>query len=208
MQKRNGPKKEGKGSRMRRRLARVPKQKAWAAKNGGQAQQGKGRGGQQVKSGRPFCAFYNKRSGCKNGVHCSFQHVRKDCRFGECCRNKETCHFLHPVQQCVPIQPQPQMQYVPMLSQQYAYAQQYMPVYYAQQYSVPQPAQMDKTAIKQAFGEKIFPSVQEREPKLAGKITGMLLELDNTELSILSEDEGELEKKIKEAMEVLRAHSQ
>lgn len=101
----------------------------------------------------------------------------------------------------VPVQMTAQMQY--------AYAQGCMPVYYAQQpaqmqYPVPQPAQMDK----QAIGEKIFPRVQEREPKLAGKITGMLLEMDNTELSILIEDEVALENKIKEALAVLRAHSQ
>merc|ERR1719361_152983 len=32
---------------------------------------------------------------------------------------------------------------------------------------------------KQMIGERIFPKIQHREPKLAGKITGMLLEMDN-----------------------------
>ncbi len=66
--------------------------------------------------------------------------------------------------------------------------------------------QQDLSPRKQEIGEKIFPRVQEREPKLAGKITGMLLELDYEELSILIKDEAALEAKITEALETLWAY--
>lgn len=69
-------------------------------------------------------------------------------------------------------------------------------------------AQTDDATAKQMIGERIFPLIQEREPKLAGKITGMLLEMDNTELLNLLEDSQALENKIQEAMAVLRAHTQ
>lgn len=59
---------------------------------------------------------------------------------------------------------------------------------------------------KQMIGEKIFPLVQARQPKLAGKITGMLLEMDNVELLHLLESPEALDSKIAEALEVLKAH--
>ncbi len=35
---------------------------------------------------------------------------------------------------------------------------------------------------KQMLGERLFPLIQQTQPDLAGKITGMLLEIDNSEL--------------------------
>merc|ERR1712032_505756 len=56
---------------------------------------------------------------------------------------------------------------------------------------------------KQMLGEKLFPQVAKYQPELAGKITGMMLEMDNSELLILLESEQQLKNKIDEAMRVL-----
>jgi polyadenylate-binding protein len=61
---------------------------------------------------------------------------------------------------------------------------------------------------KQLLGERLFPLISMSQPQLAAKITGMLLEMDNTELLVLLESKEELDNKIKEAMEVLEAHQQ
>lgn len=68
-------------------------------------------------------------------------------------------------------------------------------------------AQANPSQQKQMIGERIFPKIQHREPKLAGKITGMLLEMDNMELLHLLEDENALMAKINEALLVLNSHS-
>jgi polyadenylate-binding protein len=41
---------------------------------------------------------------------------------------------------------------------------------------------------KQMLGERIFPIVASTYPEDAGKITGMLLEMDNSELLMMLED--------------------
>lgn len=56
------------------------------------------------------------------------------------------------------------------------------------------------------IGERLFPLVQREQPKLAGKITGMLLELENGELIALLASPVALNDKIQEAMQVLQAH--
>merc|ERR1712137_1528773 len=56
---------------------------------------------------------------------------------------------------------------------------------------------------KQMLGEKLFPQIAKYQPELAGKITGMMLEMDNSELLILLESEQQLKSKIDEAMRVL-----
>lgn len=59
---------------------------------------------------------------------------------------------------------------------------------------------------KRLIGERLFPKIQEIEPRLAGKITGMLLEMDNTELLVLLDKKEDLVKKINEALGVLKEH--
>jgi polyadenylate-binding protein len=55
---------------------------------------------------------------------------------------------------------------------------------------------------KQILGESLFPKIQAIQPELAGKITGMLLEMDNQELVNLIEDDAALNAKVSEAMTV------
>jgi polyadenylate-binding protein len=60
-----------------------------------------------------------------------------------------------------------------------------------------QPAQQ-----KQILGEMLFPKIQNINGELAGKITGMLLEMDNSELINLIEEESALKAKVDEALAV------
>mmetsp|Transcript_8037 Transcript_8037/g.10853 ORF Transcript_8037/g.10853 Transcript_8037/m.10853 type:complete len:695 (+) Transcript_8037:365-2449(+) len=59
---------------------------------------------------------------------------------------------------------------------------------------------------KQMLGERLFPLVHRLQPEMAGKITGMLLEMDNTELLNLLESPESLSSKVDEAITVLRQH--
>lgn len=61
---------------------------------------------------------------------------------------------------------------------------------------------------KQLLGERLFPLVQKRQPDLAGKITGMMLEMDNAELLSLLDSDAKLDAKVNEALGVLRQHRQ
>ncbi|KAL5976609.1 hypothetical protein ACLOJK_020942 [Asimina triloba] len=56
---------------------------------------------------------------------------------------------------------------------------------------------------KQILGERLFPVVEKLEPDLARKITGMLLEMDNSELLLLLESPESLTAKVDEAVKVL-----
>merc|ERR1719473_2289256 len=56
---------------------------------------------------------------------------------------------------------------------------------------------------KQMLGEKIFPMISRIHPEMAGKITGMMLEMDNSELLMLVESPDQLKAKVDEALRVL-----
>lgn len=57
---------------------------------------------------------------------------------------------------------------------------------------------------KQVLGERLYPKIFQLYGQLAGKITGMLLEMDNSELLHLLEDESALRDKANEANSILK----
>jgi len=58
---------------------------------------------------------------------------------------------------------------------------------------------------KQMLGEKIFPLIARLQPEMAGKVTGMMLEMDNAELLILIESPHQLKAKVDEALRVIQS---
>jgi polyadenylate-binding protein len=69
-------------------------------------------------------------------------------------------------------------------------------------------AQADIQTQKQLLGERLFPLIQSMHPDFAGKITGMLLEMDNSELLHMLESRESLGAKVQEAVTVLQAHQE
>ncbi|CDO69508.1 hypothetical protein BN946_scf184785.g13 [Trametes cinnabarina] len=61
---------------------------------------------------------------------------------------------------------------------------------------------------KQMLGEVIYMRIAPSQPELAGKITGMLLEMDNTELLHLLENQESMNAKVNEALAVLHEFTQ
>uniref|UniRef100_T1GCU7 Polyadenylate-binding protein n=1 Tax=Megaselia scalaris TaxID=36166 RepID=T1GCU7_MEGSC len=59
---------------------------------------------------------------------------------------------------------------------------------------------------KQILGERLFPLIERMYAQLAGKITGMLLEIENSELLHMIEDQTALKAKVEEAISVLQVH--
>ena len=59
---------------------------------------------------------------------------------------------------------------------------------------------------KQMLGERLYPVIESMRPQLAGKITGMLLEIDNSELLHMLEHTESLKSKVDEAIAVLQVH--
>jgi len=60
---------------------------------------------------------------------------------------------------------------------------------------------------KQMLGEVLYMKIVQTQPELAGKITGMLLEMDNAELLHLLENNEALNGKVTEAISVLNEFS-
>lgn len=60
---------------------------------------------------------------------------------------------------------------------------------------------------KNMLGERLYAQIFPTQGDRAGKITGMLLEMDNSELLILLENPLELQGKVQEAIAVLEAHN-
>jgi len=59
---------------------------------------------------------------------------------------------------------------------------------------------------KQMLGERLYPLIHGMHPEWAGKITGMLLEIDNAELLHMLDSRESLKAKVDEAVVVLQAH--
>ena len=59
---------------------------------------------------------------------------------------------------------------------------------------------------KQMLGERLYPLIHSMHPEWAGKITGMLLEIDNAELLHMLDSRESLKAKVDEAVIVLQAH--
>jgi len=87
--------------------------------------------------------------------------------------------------------PQPQMQQAPSLGQ---------PLSASALAAAPPNVQ------KQMIGEKLYPMIARHQPDLAGKVVGMMLEMDNSELLMLLESEAQLKVKLDEALVVLGAN--
>lgn len=62
----------------------------------------------------------------------------------------------------------------------------------------------DPAAQKNMLGERLFPLIERMYPDEVGKITGMLLEIDNSEILHMLEHPEALASKIEEAVAVLR----
>eukprot|EP00123_Amoebidium_parasiticum_P012544 comp21434_c0_seq1/m.29559 comp21434_c0_seq1/g.29559 ORF comp21434_c0_seq1/g.29559 comp21434_c0_seq1/m.29559 type:complete len:651 (-) comp21434_c0_seq1:527-2479(-) len=69
-------------------------------------------------------------------------------------------------------------------------------------------AQAPPEQQKQMLGERLYPIIAQTHGELAGKITGMLLEMDNSELLHLLESREALGQKVQEAVAVLQMHQQ
>jgi polyadenylate-binding protein len=59
---------------------------------------------------------------------------------------------------------------------------------------------------KQMLGERLFPLISAIHPELAGKITGMLLEMENSEILHMLESQEALRAKVEEAVDVIHTY--
>merc|ERR1719443_2760025 len=98
-----------------------------------------------------------------------------------------------------PPMPQQQMQQRPPMPQQ----PQQQPPQAGAPLNAAQLAAAPPAVQKQMIGEKLYPAIAKMNPEMAGKITGMMLEMDNSELLMLLESEAQLRSKVNEAVAVL-----
>ena len=67
----------------------------------------------------------------------------------------------------------------------------------------PAPQQVAEEESTDEIGERLYPLVEELNPVLAGKITGMLLEMDHDDLMVLLNEPTALQDKVEEAVQSL-----
>jgi len=103
-----------------------------------------------------------------------------------------------------PRQPMQQQQQQQQQTQQPMPAEQAVPGTETQPLTIKALASAPEETRKQMIGERLFPLIKEQQASNAGKITGMLLEMDNGELLHLLESSGALKEKVDEAMLVLQ----
>ena len=51
--------------------------------------------------------------------------------------------------------------------------------------------------LSQMLGERLYPRVEQSSPLYCGKVTGMLLEHDNSEIVTMLEDNNKLQEKVR-----------
>eukprot|EP00438_Fugacium_kawagutii_P034423 Skav211614 [mRNA] locus=scaffold3083:300189:304314:- [translate_table: standard] len=90
-----------------------------------------------------------------------------------CCGCSADSNGMNPMMGMRPNMPMQPMMRPPQMNQQ--------------QMMAPQMNQVPGPIQKQLLGEKLYPMVAKYQPELAGKITGMMLEMDNNELMRLLE---------------------
>ncbi|GIY23106.1 polyadenylate-binding protein 1 [Caerostris darwini] len=100
----------------------------------------------------------------------------------------------------------PQPQTVQQAVTQQAVAQQAVHIQGQEPLTASMLAEANAQEQKQMLGERLFPIIHRWYPEMAGKITGMLLEIDNSELLHMLEHHESLKAKVEEAVAVLQAH--
>jgi len=68
-------------------------------------------------------------------------------------------------------------------------------------------ANMNPEQQKNVLGERLYNYIMRKHPNEAAKVTGMLLEMDNSEILNLLDTSDLLDSKIGEALDVLHRHS-
>jgi polyadenylate-binding protein len=102
--------------------------------------------------------------------------------------------------------PQPTSQYQQAMAQQAVAPQQSILIQGQEPLTTSMLAAAMPQEQKQMLGERLFPLIHRINGELAGKITGMLLEMDNSELLMMLENAELLKSKVDEAVAVLQVH--